>query len=103
MLPTLGLVCAGFGVMVIFTSASMYVTDAYAKYAGSAMAVLALGENLFAAWLPLATKRIYSVLGSQWASSVLAFAGLASTLASIVLLFNWESLRRISKFMMGVS
>ena len=98
-LPSVGLAFVGFGVMVIVTTAVMYLTDSYTKYAGSAIAAVAFGENMFAAWLPLATKRMYTVLGFQWASSLLGFVALALTLAPIILLFKGESIRKKSKFM----
>lgn len=97
-LPAVGLCFVGFSVMVIVTSVGMYITDAYKKYAGSAIAAVAFGENIVAAWLPLAAKRMYTVLGFQWASSLLGFAGLALTLAPIVLLLKGESIRKKSKF-----
>lgn len=58
-LPAIGLAFVGFGIMVIITAVDMYITDAYTTYAGSAIAA----ENLFAAWLPLATKSMYTNLG----------------------------------------
>lgn len=70
-LPTVGLGFVGFGVQIVVTAAAMYVTDAYSKFAGSAIANVAFGENMMAAWLPLATRRMYNVLGFQWASSLL--------------------------------
>ncbi|KAI9849506.1 MAG: hypothetical protein M1837_004126 [Sclerophora amabilis] len=102
-LPTVGLVFIGFSVMVIVTAVIMYLTDAYAKYAGSAVAAVAFGENIFAAWLPLATRRMYTVLGFQWASSVLGFVALALTLAPIVLLLKGENIRKKSKFIKEAS
>lgn len=99
MLPTIGLGFIGFAVMTIVTTVAMYITDAYSKYAGSAVAGVAFGENLFAGWLPLAAKRMYTVLGFQWASSLLGFAALVLTLAPIMLWLKGDSIRRRSKFM----
>ncbi|KAL8835210.1 MAG: hypothetical protein Q9170_003406 [Blastenia crenularia] len=98
MLPTVGLAFVGFAVMVIITAVDMYITDAYTKYAGSAIAAVALGENLFAAWLPLAAKAMYTNLGFQWASSLLGFVALALTLAPVGLVWKGETVRRKSKF-----
>ena len=98
MLPTIGLALVGFGIMAVVNTVSLYITDAYAKYAGSAIAAVAFGENNFAAWLPLAAKSMYTVLDFQWASSLLGFVALALSLAPIVLLFKGEKVRQKSKF-----
>lgn len=98
MVPTIGLAFVGFGIVVIITAVDLYIADAYLKFAGSAIAAVALGENLFAAWLPLAAKSMYTNLGFQWASSLLGFVALVLTLAPIVLFFKGETIRRKSKF-----
>ncbi|KAL8735512.1 MAG: hypothetical protein Q9181_002755 [Wetmoreana brouardii] len=102
-LPIVGLALIGFGIMVIVNTVDLYITDAYAKYAGSAIAAVAFGENIFAAWLPLAANSMYTVLGFQWASSLLGFVGLCLTFAPIGLLFKGESVRRRSKFITKAS
>ena len=84
--------------MVIITAVDMYITDAYTKYAGSAIAAVALGENLFAAWLPLAAKSMYTTLGFQWASSLLAFVAVVLTMAPVVLWWKGEVIRGKSRF-----
>ncbi|KAL8770086.1 MAG: hypothetical protein Q9209_004124 [Squamulea sp. 1 TL-2023] len=96
--PTISLAFVGFAIMVIITAVDMYIADAYTKYAGSAIAAVALGENIFAAWLPLATKSMYTNLGFQWASSLLGFVALALTMAPIVLIWKGETIRRKSTF-----
>ena len=97
-IPTIGLALIGFGIMVIVSTVSLYITDSYAKFAGSAIAAVAFGENIFAAWLPLAAKSMYTVLGFQWASSLLGFVALVLGLAPIVLSFKGEKIRQKSKF-----
>ena len=97
-LPTIGLAFVGFGIMIIVFTVNMYITDSYAKFAGSAIAAVAFGENMFAAWLPLAAKSMYTVLGFQWASSLLGFVALTLTLAPIILLSKGEKVRKKSKF-----
>ena len=97
-LPTIGIGFVGFGIMVIVTAVDLYITDAYQTFAGSAIAAVALGENLFAAWLPLSTETMYRVLGFQWASSLLGFVALALTLAPIVLFLKGDVVRSHSKF-----
>lgn len=97
-IPTIGLAFVGFGIMVIVFTVNMYITDSYAKFAGSAISAVAFGENMFAAWLPLAAKSMYTVLGYQWASSLLGFVALTLSLAPIVLLSKGEKVRKKSKF-----
>jgi len=76
-----------------------YVIDAYAKYAGSAVAAIVLGENLFSAFLPLAAQSMYSNLGPRWASSLLGFLALALSFAPVCILFWGQKLRERSVFM----
>ena len=95
--PTVGLGFIGFAIMVIINTVDLYLTDAYTKYAGSAVAAAVLGESFFAAWLPLAASAMYTNLGFQWASSLLGFVALALTLAPIFLLFKGAAVRAKSK------
>ena len=96
--PTVGLALIGFGVQIVVTAVALYTADAYSLFAGSALSAVGFGENLMAAWLPLASRRLYTVLGFQWASTVLAFAALALTAAPAVLLVWGEKVRERSPF-----
>ena len=81
----------------------MYITDAYAKYASSATAALCFGENIFAAFLPLASQSMYTNLGFQWASSLLAFLALVLSCAPVVLVWKGRVVRAKSPFMREAS
>jgi MFS family permease len=98
-LPASGLTLVGFGVTAVMQAIMMYVTDAYAKYAGSASAAVCFGENIFAAFLPLSAQSLYTNLGYQWASSVLGFIALLLSFAPIVLMWKGEEIRKRSPFM----
>ena len=98
-LPAVGLAMIGFGVTVVMQAIMMYVTDAYARYAASASAAVCFGENIFAAFLPLAAQSMYTKLGFQWASSVLAFATLLLSFAPIILVSKGKHIRERSPFM----
>jgi hypothetical protein len=98
-LPCIGLGLIGFGTMVVMQAIMMYITDAYAKYAASASAAVCFGENVFAAFLPLAAMAMYTNLGFQWASSLLAFIALALSFAPVVLVLKGEGIRKRSPFM----
>ena len=97
-LPAIGLGFIGFGVTVVMQAIMMYVTDAYSKYAASASAAVCFGENIFAAFLPLAAQSMYTKLGFQWASSVLGFVALLLSFAPIVLVWKGKLIRERSPF-----
>jgi MFS family permease len=98
-LPAIGLALTGFGVTIVMQGIMMYVTDAYAKYAASASAAVCFGENMFAAFLPLAAQSMYTNLGFQWASSLLAFIALLLSMAPIILVLKGRHIRARSPFM----
>lgn len=98
-LPSIGLGLIGFGSVIVMQAIMMYITDCYAKYAGSASAAVCFGENIFAAFLPLATQSMYSNLGFRWASSLLGFVALVFSFAPIVLVIKGKAIRRRSPFM----
>ena len=96
--PTLALALIGISVQIIITTGTLYIADAYSLFAGSAISVIGFGENMMAAWLPLATRRMYNALGYQWASSLLGFASLALTIAPLMLMIWGEKVREKSHF-----
>ncbi|MCJ1326233.1 hypothetical protein MMC10_002897 [Thelotrema lepadinum] len=98
-LPAIGLAMTGFGVTVVMQAIMMYTTDAYARYAASASAAVCFGENMFAAFLPLAAQSMYTRLGFQWASSLLGLMALALSFAPILLVLKGKYMRARSPFM----
>lgn len=99
-LPSIGLAIVGFGSVVVMQAIMMYVTDSYAKYAASASAAICFGENMFAAFLPLCSLRMYTDLGFQWASSLLAFVAFALSFAPVALVIWGRQIRKRSPFML---
>ncbi|KAG9771081.1 MFS general substrate transporter, partial [Aureobasidium melanogenum] len=97
--PTIGLAMVGYGANLVIAAISDYIMDVYSKYAGSAMAAIVFGENLFAALLPLSTYTMYRNLGFQWASTLLAFIALVVSFAPVCLLKWGPTLRAKSPFM----
>ncbi|KAG8525590.1 uncharacterized protein KY384_009234 [Bacidia gigantensis] len=89
-LPTAGLFLIGYGSMVVMQAIMMYITDAYAKYAASASAAICFGENIFAAFLPLASQSMYTRLGFHWASSLLGLVAFALSFAPVALVWKGE-------------
>ncbi|KAF4462565.1 multidrug resistant [Fusarium albosuccineum] len=97
--PSIGLAMVGFGSTAILVSLTNYVVDAYSKYAGSAIAACILGEDVSVAFLPFAAQSMYSNLGFQWASSLLAFISLLLAATPIVVLIWGKEIRARSPFM----
>ncbi|KAF2660124.1 MFS general substrate transporter [Lophiostoma macrostomum CBS 122681] len=97
-LPTIGLGFVGFGMFTVVTAVTGYILDCYAKYTGSAIAGVAFLENIFAAFLPLATQSLYRDLGFSWASSLLGFLALALSFIPLVLQAKGKTIRAKSKF-----
>ncbi|RDW57448.1 hypothetical protein BP6252_13786 [Coleophoma cylindrospora] len=97
--PTIGLAMVGFGTTCVVVGIINYVVDAYSKFAGSAMGAVGLGENLFIAFLPLAAQSMYTNLGFQWASSLLAFISLVLAMAPFAIFIWGEKIRAKSPFM----
>lgn len=97
--PTAGLLLVGFGSMVVMQAIMMYITDAYTKYAASASAAVCFGENMFAAFLPLASQSMYTTLDFHWASSLLGFFALVLSCAPVILVWKGKVIREKSRFM----
>ena len=97
--PSIGPGIIGFGSVVVMQAIMMYVTDAYTKYAASASAAICFGENLFAAFLPLAAMRMYTVLDFRWASSVLGVIAFVLGFAPVVLVLRGREIRQRSSYM----
>ncbi|KAI4154804.1 MAG: hypothetical protein L6R39_001343 [Caloplaca ligustica] len=84
-IPILGTVPVGLGIIFIFTPMSTYLLDAYPAYSASAIAASTVLRSLFSAILPLAGPPMYDHLGLGWGNSLLAFVALA--LGGVPLLF----------------
>lgn len=71
--PMIGLVPFGFGMMGIFIPIQTYVIDSFPQFAASGIAALTVSRSLFGAFLPLAGPKMYKSLGLGWGNSVLGF------------------------------
>jgi len=74
--PIIGLVPFGFGMMGVFIPIQTYMIDAFPEYAASAIAALTISRSVVAAVLPLAGPEMYRVLGLGWGNSLLGFIAL---------------------------
>ena len=99
MAPTVGLAMVGFGTTAVVVSIANYLIDAYSKYATSALGAVGLVENASIAFLPLAATAMYTDLGFQWASSLLAFVSLALVATPFAVLKWGKEIRSRSPFM----
>jgi hypothetical protein len=101
--PAISLTMIGAGSVLVVSGVTDYVVDGYSHYAGSAMGAVATGENIFSAFLPLATFSMYKNLGLNWASTLLAFVSLVLSLVP-TLMFVWgKEFRARSTFMSGMT
>ncbi|ROW08902.1 hypothetical protein VMCG_02868 [Cytospora schulzeri] len=97
--PTCGIACVGIGIYSIYLGVVNYLTDAYEKYAASALSAASMGRNTFGAFLPLASKPLFTNLGFGWAGSLLGFIGLAMVPIPVVLLLKGPAIRASSPLM----
>ena len=75
-IPIIGLVPFGFGMIGIFIPIQTYLIDAFPLYSASAVAALTVSRSLLGALLPLAGPKLYYSLGLGWGNSLLGFMAL---------------------------
>lgn len=91
--PQLGAVPLGIGLVGSSLSAQLYMMDSYTKFAASAIAVTAFMRSIFGALLPLAGAPMYDALGVGLGNTVLACISLLSIVLALALLKWGEMLR----------
>ncbi|KAI5858054.1 major facilitator superfamily domain-containing protein [Tricharina praecox] len=75
--PIIGIMPFGIGMMGIFVPVQTYMIDAFVEHAASAVAALTATRSLVGAVLPLAGGPMYAKLGLGWGNSLLGFISLA--------------------------
>ncbi|KAJ4322591.1 hypothetical protein N0V84_004727 [Fusarium piperis] len=75
--PVIGLVPFGVGIVGTWMPIQAYLIDAYAHYAASALAAFSVLRCVVAAFLPLAGPDMFIVLGVGWGNSLLGFIAIA--------------------------
>jgi hypothetical protein len=85
--------CVGFGFIFLYNSANNYLVDTYQHQAASALAAKTFLRSIWGACTVLFTRQMYDTLGLQWASSLLAFLGLACCLIPYVFYFKGAAIR----------
>lgn len=82
LVPILGTVFIGLGLIFTFMPIMMYLVEAYTIFAASATAANTIFRSLGGAFLPLAGKPLYDTLGHGWGNSLLAGLALVGLPAS---------------------
>jgi len=97
-LSMISLVCVGFAVNEFEYTLAGYLTDSYTCFAASANAPVAFLRSLVSASLPLFAHQMYTGLGANAASSMLAAVATVFCAAPIVFGRYGERLRQRSQF-----
>jgi hypothetical protein len=87
-------VLIGIGNMAVFMTISLYLIDAFAIYAASALAANTVIRSIMGAVLPLAGQKMYIKLGLGWGNSLLAFVALGIVPVPWVILMYGERIRK---------
>ena len=97
--PILAIIPFGFGNILLFTSAALYLVDTYGPLNGaSALAANGLIRYLMGAVFPLFTIQMYTRLGIAWATSLLGFLSLVMLPIPWVLFKYGRRIRAKSNF-----
>ncbi|KAL2819559.1 major facilitator superfamily domain-containing protein [Aspergillus cavernicola] len=74
--PIIGMIPFGVGMMGVYMPIQIYTIDCYPAYAASANAALTASRSLVGALLPLAGPKMFDTLGLGWGNSLLGFLAL---------------------------
>ncbi|KAL1639351.1 Synaptic vesicle transporter SVOP [Diplodia intermedia] len=96
--PAMGGFPVGFGFIFLYNAANNYLVDSYQHQAASALAAKTFIRSFWGAAVVLFTEQMYHRMGYQWASTLLAFLGLACCAIPFVFYFKGAAIRRHSKF-----
>ncbi|KHN97618.1 Major facilitator superfamily domain, general substrate transporter [Metarhizium album ARSEF 1941] len=100
--PDLGALLCGAGVICCLQGMQMYIVDCYQVYAASAMAACAVLRSLAGFAFPLFASYMYEELGYGWGTSLLAFVSIGIGWVAPVVFWVWgPKLRAMSKFAAG--
>jgi multidrug resistance protein len=96
--PAIGGFPVGFGFIFLYNSANNYLVDSYQHQAASALAAKTFLRSFWGAAVVLFTNQMYDRLGYQWASTLLAFIGLACCGIPFVFYFKGAAIRKHSNY-----
>lgn len=93
-MPIIGTLLVGLGLLATFMPIQTYLVDAYNIHAASAIAANTVLRSLVGAFLPLAGPDMYAALGLGWGNSLLAFLALALSPLSWIFFKYGEQIRK---------
>lgn len=96
--PALGGFPVGFGFIFLYNSANNYLVDSYQHQAASALAAKTFLRSFWGAAVVLFTNQMYDRLNYQWASTLLAFIGLACCAIPFVFYYKGAAIRKRSHY-----
>jgi multidrug resistance protein len=88
----------GFGIILLYNSANNYLVDSYQHQAASALAAKTFLRSWWGAGVVLFTSQMYNRLGYQWASTLLAFIGLACCAIPYAFYYKGAAIRKYSRY-----
>lgn len=91
--PILGTLVYGIGLVAIQNTAQNYYIDAFSQYAASAIAAGAVFRSLVGGVVPLGAGGLFEKLGYGWGVSVFAFLHLALSPAPMIFFWYGRGLR----------
>ncbi|KIX00130.1 uncharacterized protein Z518_10267 [Rhinocladiella mackenziei CBS 650.93] len=97
-MPIIGTLFVGLGLLATFMPIQTYLVDAYHIHAASAIAANTVLRSLMGAFLPLAGPDMYAALGLGWGNSLLAFIALALSPLSWIFYKYGERIRKSPRF-----
>ncbi|GME39463.1 Major facilitator superfamily protein [Neofusicoccum parvum] len=94
--PMLGTLIVGVGLLSCMLCIQTYLVDAFTIHASSAMAANTLVRSTLGATLPLCALDMYDALGLGWGNSILAFIALAVVPVPVLFSLYGERIRKRS-------
>lgn len=96
--PAIAIGVATMGIFAVYLAVFNYLSDAYGRYASSALAAQSFCRNGLGGVLTLVTRQMFAGMGYGAAGSCLGGVALALTLVPWVLVLWGEEIRRRSRF-----
>ncbi|KAL1976372.1 hypothetical protein VTN31DRAFT_2654 [Thermomyces dupontii] len=101
--PIVGSAVFGIGNLLVFSGIFTFLVDAYPLYAASALAANSFARSSFAGAFPLFGHSMYSRLGYNWASTLLAFLTLLMLPFPYIFFRYGKQIRKRSRFATSLS
>lgn len=94
----LALYFLGAGILLVFAVGFVYIIDIYLPVAASAVAANGFVRSMLATGLPLAAPKMYETMGSEWATTLLAFLCVVLVPAPFLFWKYGERMRKSSRY-----